>query len=178
MNITVCYEPTAKELGKASMLFVEKKPLFLFTLGLLNLLVGFVLLVIMLKWVLQGLDTKEWFAALGALAWLLGRRRLNQWVLCRRMKRSPVVGKPLSIVLSYNGIIWSGRQLRSGRLSWEQVKYVFEAGDGFVLPNSFTQFLWLPFSGFKNKKEIDTLRTVFKEKKMTYRIFPRWYCQT
>ncbi len=149
MDIHIQYQPSARELAKASSLFIEKKPLFLYGVGFLNLFIILLLVIMLLKLIVMGLNWNEGIASLGAAVWLFGRRPFNEWLLLKRMQSSKVVEKPISIDISLNGIVWSGKGLSPGNISWSQIKYVMAAKNGFVIPNAFTRFLWLPFRGFR-----------------------------
>lgn len=176
MNIKIEYQPTAKELVKASSLFAEKKPFLLFTVGFLNIFASLFLLIFFLKLVLVGLLPNEWLAAVGCSLWLFGRRPFNEWLLYQRMKGSLVLSKPITVEISRNGVVWSGKGLRQGNMSWDQIKYVMEAQNGFILPNSFTRFLWLPFRGFQSPQEVEELRKLITDMKIVHRIFAKWQC--
>lgn len=175
MNITIEYEPTAKELANASSLFIEKKPFLLYTVGFINLIAGFVLFIMILKLIMIGLLPNEWLATFGALLWLFGRKPFNEWLLFRRMKQSPVVGRPLKVELSRNGIVWSGKGLIPGHMPWEYIKYIIEAQNGFLVPNNLTQFLWLPSRGFSST-DIDEFKKLLLEKGVVLRSYPKWKC--
>lgn len=176
MDIHVQYQPTAKELARASSLFLEKKPLFLYGVGFINLFIIFILGIMVLKLFVLGLNRNEWIATLGSSLWLFGRRPLNEWVLFRRMKSSKVVEKPITVDISFNGIVWSGKSLRPGQIAWDQIKYIMETKNGFILPNAFTKFLWLPFRGFQSEQDVITLREAFIEKRIVLREYKSWGC--
>lgn len=176
MNIKIEYVPTAKELVRASSLFAEKKPFLLYAVGFLNIFSGLFLFIFVLKLIMVGLLPNEWLAAIGCALWLFGRRPFNEWLLYQKMKRSIVLSKPITIEISRNGVVWSGKGLRQGNMSWDQIKYVMEAKNGFVFPNTFTRFLWLPFRGFKSPEEIEELKKLFIEKKLVHRTFLKWEC--
>ncbi len=182
MNIKIEYQPTAKELTKASSLFAEKKPFLLYTVGFINIFAGIFLVIFSLTLVVSIVNSKvsfpiQWLAALAVcFLWLFGRRPFNEWLLYQRMKRSIVLSKPITIEISLNGIVWAGKGLRQGHMTWDQVKYVLEAKNGFVFPNSFTTFLWLPFRAFNSPGDIQDLRNIIIEKKIVHRVFSRWEC--
>lgn len=176
MNIQIQYDPTAQELARASSLFVEKKPVLLFMVRLINIFSGILLFILLIKLVRVGLLPNEWLAVTAACAWLFGRRPFNEWLLAKRMKGSLVIGKTLTVMLSRNGIVWSGQGLRSGDLPWANIKYVMETQNGFILPNLLTQFLWLPFRGFKTPADIEEFRAYLKEMKIDIRLYAKWRC--
>lgn len=176
MNIKIEYQPTAKELARASSLFAEKKPFLLFAVGFINIVAIFFLIIFVLKLIFIGLLLNEIIAAIGCFIWFFGRRPFNEWILYQRMKRSIVLAKPITIEVSRNGIVWSGKGLRSGNMSWDQIKYVLEAKNGFVLPNTFTKFLWLPIRGFQSPQDIQDFKTLIIEKKIVHRVFSKWEC--
>lgn len=177
MLIKVTYEPTAKELANASSLFIEKKPFMLFAIGFLNVFAGIILLIIVFKLVVvKMLLPSEWLALLGASLWLFVRRPFNEWLLRLRMKNSFLLGYPLTVEITLNGIAWSGKRVRTESMGWEVVKYVMEAKNGFLLPNAVTKFLWLPFRGFESDDQIDAFRTFVTERKIPHRVYSRWEC--
>ncbi len=176
MDIKVEYQPTPRELAKASSLYVEKKPLLLVTVGIINIAMGILFALFVLKMVLLTLTFNDWMALIICALWLFGRRPFNEWLLYKRMKNSLVVSKPLIIEISRNGVVWSGKGLRQGHMTWDEIKYILEAQNGFVMPNTFTRFLWLPFRGFNSADDLKILRDLIAEKKIVHRVFPRWVC--
>lgn len=176
MNIEVTYTPTAKTLANASSLFIEKKPFLLGIVTIVNLLAGLLIVAMIAKLFVLGLTPQEWSAAIVALIWIFGRRPFNEWLLYRKMKKSSVINKPITITLSGNGIIWSGEQLKKGEFNWNNMSYVMETQNGWICPYSATKFLWLPFDAFKNNDEIEELRTFFKERQIACRLFKKWTC--
>lgn len=176
MDIKIQYQATAKELTRASILFAEKKPFLLYSIGILNLLMGFFLVIFVLKFILSHLTYNELIAALICAAWIFGRRPINEWYLYYKMKHSKVLEKPILIEVSLNGIVWSGKGLRFGHMNWNEIKYVLETENGFIIPNAFTRFLWLPYRGFKSPSDIQTLKDFILDKRIVYRAFPNWKC--
>ena len=177
MNIKIEYQPNAKELTKASSLFAEKKPFLLYTVGFINIFAAIFLVIFFVTLVMfKGLLPNQWLAAAICFLWLFGRRPFNEWLLYQRMKRSLVLSKPITIEISLNGIVWSGKGLRQGHMTWDQVKYVLEAKNGFVFPNTFTTFLWLPFRAFNSPQDIQDLRKVIIERQIVHRVFNKWMC--
>ncbi|MBS0288910.1 MAG: YcxB family protein [Proteobacteria bacterium] len=176
MNIKIEYQPTAKELAKASSLFAEKKPLLLFVVGFINIVLGFFFIIFILKFIKLGLTLQDILALIICTLWLFGRRPFNEWLLRQRMKNSLILNKPITIEVSRNGLVWSGKGLRQGNMTWDQITYILQAKNGFVLPNTFTRFLWLPFRGFSNDDEIEAFKALIKEKEILVRLFPKWEC--
>lgn len=176
MNITIEYEPSATELAKASSLFVEKKPFLLYIVGFVNIIAGLISAVLIFKLFKMGLLPNEWLALLCACLWLFARRPFNEWLLLKRMKNSPVIGKTITVELSLNGIVWSGKGLIPGHMSWDQIKYVIEVQNGFLIPNNLTQFLWLPFRGFSSADKIEELKNFLNQKQVVLRAYPNWQC--
>ncbi len=176
MNIKIEYQPTARELAKASSLYVEKKPFLLFTIGIINIFMGILFALFVLKLVLLKLTPQDWAAMLVCGLWLFLRRPFNEWLLYQRMKKSLVVSKPIVIEISMNGIVWSGKGLRPGHMTWDEIKYILEAENGFVFPNTFTRFLWLPFRGFKSPQALQMLRDTIVEKQIVHRVYSKWKC--
>lgn len=176
MHIQVNYEPTATELANASLLFVEKKPFLLIVVGIINLLASLLIIIMILKVITQGLHPNEWLALIGGSLWLFARRPLNRWLLTRKMRKSPAIDKPVSIDITLNGIVWSGKGLQPGKMPWENIRYLLVAQNGFILPHNFSQFLWLPYRGFAFTEKIDEFEATLKEKKILLRRFPKWVC--
>lgn len=176
MNIKIEYQPTAKELAKASSLYVEKKPFLLFTIGIINIFMGILFALFVLKLVFIKLTPQDWAATFVCALWLFFRRPFNEWLLYQRMKKSLVISKPIIIEISMNGIVWSGKGLRQGHMTWDDIKYVLEAENGFVFPNTFTRFLWLPFRGFASPEDLQALRDTIVEKQIVHRVYAKWKC--
>ena len=174
MKIHIEYEPTPQELGNASALFVEKKPFLLLLVILSNILVGFVVISIAALFFLKlSLTLAQWISLGVGLLWLFGRPYFHKWLLHRRMKNSLVIGKPISIEMTLNGIVWSGKGLRPGAMQWEHIKYIIEVKNGYILPNSFTRFLWIPFRGFESPAFIDTFRKFIIEKRIVLKVYSK-----
>jgi len=176
MDIRITYTPTAQELVKASSLFVEKKPLFKYAVGFFNILVALFLTIMLLKLFKLGLNIHESIAFVIGACWLFGRRPFNEWLLMKRMQRSKVVNKPIEVSISLNGIAWAGKGIAPGSMTWDQVKNIMEAKNGFLLPNSLTRFLWLPFRGFESELQINELRKALEAKNIKLHKFKRWAC--
>lgn len=176
MNIKIEYEPTAKELTKASSLFAEKKPLLLYTVGLVNIFMAVLFVIFFLKVLFLPSNMQDLIPLFICAVWLFGRRPFNEWLLYRRMKKSIVLSKPITIEISRNGVVWSGKGLRQGNMTWDQIKYVMEAQNGFVFPNTFTRFLWVPFRGFASPDDLQNLRDLIVEKQVVLRVYRRWRC--
>lgn len=175
MYIRIHYEPSLQELARASSLFIEKKPFIFLTVGFINLIAGLFTLILIFKLYLQGLLANEWLALVGAMLWLWGRRPFSQWLLQRRMKHSRVLHKPITIEISLNGISWSGKGLLAGNIAWQDIKYLLETKNGFIIPNRFSKFLWVPFRGFKSTEHIQQFQSLISEKKIKH-LFTRRVC--
>jgi len=155
MHIQVEYLTAAPELAHASIAFLEKKPFVRALILLSNAIVCFVALALLLLFsVMHTLNLSQWVALLTAGLWLFGRKPLHTWVLSRRMHQATTIGKVLIVSLSQNGITWSGRGLVPGNMAWKDLKYLVRTREGFILPQSFTRFLWLPFHGFSSPEDI------------------------
>ena len=176
LTIHIEYEPTAQELANASILLIEKKPLMLITMGLINLLTGVLLFIMVLKLCLLGLNLNEGLVTFTLAAWLFGRRPFSRWLLHYRMKRVRALNKPIAVEISPNGITWQGKGIIPGSLAWEQVKYLLEAKNGFILPQALNRFLWLPFRGFPSPTAIESFKRLIKEKRITHRLYQKWQC--
>ena len=176
MDISVTYQPTAKELANASSLFIEKKPFLRLVVTIVNVMAGLLVIIMVTKLFVMGLIIQEWGVLFGSLVWIFGRRPFNEWLLYKKMLRSGIMDKPLTIDFSLNGIVWSGEALKNGQLSWAQVKYVMLAQNGFVLPHSSTRFLWAPFRAFKNPNEVEVLKSMIQEQHIQIREYPKWVC--
>lgn len=176
MHIKVEYQATLKELSRASLLFAEKKLFMRYAVLLLNILVGGFALIFLLYLLLIGFAVNILLAGLVCLIWLIGRRPFYGWLLYQNIKRSPVIEKIITIELSLNGIVWSGKGLKVGNLPWMSLKYALEAQNGFVLPNNFTTFLWLPFRGFASPEAIEDFRALLAEKKISLLPYKKWRC--
>ncbi len=176
MEIHVNYQPTAKELMKASSLFVEKKPFFLLIIRAMNVFATIIVLLMIVKVTQFGITPEETMAGMTALLWLFARRPLNEWLLTQRLKKSKILDVPINVTLSLNGITWAGKGLAPGNMPWEHIRYVFEAKNGIIIPNAATRFLWLPFRGFKSPQQITELQQLFDDKKIIRRKYPKWEC--
>lgn len=177
MQISITYEPNAKELAKASALFIEKKTLMLYTIGFINVFAWLILLLLILKlFVVKSLVPNESLAGISACLWLFGRRPFTDWLLQTRMKNTFLLNSPLTIDVSLNGLAWHGKQIRSESMKWTDIKFAFESKNGFVLPNAFSRFLWLPFRGFKSQDEINALRQMLLDNNIVLKKYPQWEC--
>lgn len=176
MEIHTSYQPTIKELVKAGSLFIEKKPFFLLTIQIMNVFAIVILALIILKLFKFGLTPEEWMAMITGLAWLFGRRPFNEWLLFQRMKSNKVLEYPIKVVISLNGLMWEGKGLATGHMPWEQIRYIMEAKNGFLIPNVSTRYLWLPFRSFKSSDDLSEFRSLLNEKKIIRRAFPKWEC--
>lgn len=177
MDIKVSYQPTAKELMKASSIYVEKKPFFLLLITLMNAFAVFIFVVICFKLFKVGaLLPEEWMGACMALIWLFARRPLNEWLLLKRLEDSKILEVPIEVTLTLNGIMWAGKGLAPGHMPWKDIPYVFEVKNGLVVPNASTRYLWLPYRGFKTTQDVTELLALFDEKKIIRRKYPKWEC--
>jgi hypothetical protein len=176
MNITATYKPTALELAHASSLFIEKKPFLRFAVGLINLFAGILVVIFVTKLFYMGISLQEWSALVIGLLWIFGRRPFNEWLLYRKMCKSMVLDKQMTIAFSRNGIIWSGEALKNGQMSWAQIKYIMIAQNGMILPQTATRFLWVPFRAFDHPDDIEFLRAFAEERHIHLRSFPKWIC--
>lgn len=177
MNIKLTYEPNAKELARASALFIEKKPFMLYTIGFINIFSWLILLILVLKlFVIKSILPNEALAGIGACLWIFARRSFSQWLLYTRMKNSFLLNASLTIEISLNGLAWSGQRIRSESLKWQDVKFALETKNGFILPSANTQFLWLPFRGFSSTAEVDAFREMLIDKKIVLRKYLNWEC--
>lgn len=176
MNIELTYEPTVDELTKASSLFIEKKPFLKVAVMVMNVVAIILILLTIAKFWLLSLTAQDASTVIIALLWIFGRKPFNEWLLRRKMKKSLVVNKPITIALSNNGIVWKGETLKSGNLNWAHVAYLIEAKNGFILPYSGTKFLWIPFRAFKDNHAAEDIRSFLNERHITLRRFPKWAC--
>ena len=177
MKINIRYQPTAQELAKASSLYIEKKPFMYYAILVINGFAYLILLIMILKAVLiSALMPNEWLAGVSACLWIFGRKPFNEWLLFQRMKRSQLLDTTLSIDISLNGIAWTGPRVVPGSLKWNEIRYILEAKNGFVLPIGGSQFLWLPFRGFSESAEIEALKQALTEHHIKLRLYPNWEC--
>jgi len=176
MKITVSYKPTLSELVKASSLYIEQKPFFRVAILAVNAFSILVLLLLLIKFYFASLLPNEWLAMFGAFAWLFGRRPLNEWLLRLKLKNIHVLDSPLKIEISLNGLIWSAKGLIPGHLAWHDIKYVVEAQNGYLVPDSATHFLWIPFHGFTSQHDLEMLKKHLEEKHIKIRLYKKWRC--
>ena len=177
MNIRIEYQPNAKELARASALFIEKKPVIMFGVAIMNIVTGIVVALLLGVFFMQHhLDLNQSMAVVLGSLWLFGRKPFHEWLLRRKMQGAKILQMPITINVSLNGITWSGKGLKNGNMSWDQVHSILQAKNGFVMPNTFTRFLWLPFRGFQSPEQIEDFKALIKEKKIVYRIFSNWEC--
>lgn len=177
MNISVSYEPSAKELANASALFVEKKPFMRYSIGFLNGFAWVILAIIVVKALfVHSFLPNELLACFGACLWLFGRRPFNNWLLLQRMKRSLLINTQVNINISLNGVSWSGKRIVTASLRWNDFSYAFEAKNGFVIPAGGSQFLWVPFRGFAASTDINAFRETLQEHNIALHAYPKWEC--
>lgn len=175
MKISITYEPNAKELANASFLFIENRPFIRFTIGFINIFAYLILFILLFELY----HNHEWLpnealAFAGVLFWLWIRRPLTRLILRLRMKSYYLLNMPLTIDVSLNGIAWSGKRVKSESLTWDQVKSVLESKNGFVIPNAFSKFLWIPFRGFQSQQDIEAFRQMLRDKSVAIKTFPKW----
>lgn len=176
MDITATYQASATELAKASSLFIEKKRFLMFAVWAMNILGGLLIIAMVTKLFMVGLNLSEWGVLVGALLWIFGRRPFNEWLLLKKMRASKVSDKSITVTFSLNGIVWSGEALKNGNLSWAHIPYVMIAQNGLVIPQGATQFLWVPFRAFPDQSAIDNLTHVMQEHRILIRKYPQWRC--
>lgn len=177
MKISITYEPTAKELVKASSLFIEKKPFMFYTIGFINIFAWLIFAILIVKLiVVKTLTPTEGLASVSACAWLFGRRVVSEAILNSRMKSSFILNTPLTIDISLNGLAWHGKRIRSESMKWSDITFAFEAKNGFVIPNAFSKFLWLPFRGFQSSEDINAFRQMLVDRNIAIKTFPKWEC--
>lgn len=177
MQISIHYEPTAKELANASSLFIEKKPFMRYSIGFINGFAYIILSIILLKALfVHALLPNEILAGIGACLWIFGRRPFNEWLLLQRMKRSLLLNTCITIDVSLNGITWSGKRIVTASLKWNEFSYALEAKNGFVIPTSGPQFLWLPFRGFSSSDNLNAFRQTLNQHKIIVSVYPKWEC--
>lgn len=177
MQISVSYELTAKELARASALFIEKKPFMRYSIGFLNGFACVILAILLLKALfIHNMLPNEILAGIGACAWLFGRRPFSEWLLLQRMKRSLLLNTHVTVDVSLNGISWSGKRIVTASLKWNDFSYALEAQNGFVLPTGRSQFLWIPFRGFSSSTDLERFRETLNEHKIVLQTYPQWIC--
>lgn len=177
MEIKATYQPTAQELMKASSLFIEKKPFFLILIGLMNIFAMLIFALMCVKLAtIHTLHPEEWLAGLTSLLWVFGRRPANEWLILQRLKNNKILQLPITVTLSLNGIMWEGKGLAPGHMSWNNIRYVFEAKNGFVIPNAGARYLWLPYRSFSSDSDINAIKQMITERKIIVRYYPKWEC--
>lgn len=176
MNMKIEYQANAQELSRASSLYMENQPFLRVTILFMNFAVSIMLILVLCKIAFIGFNINDVVALIGGSLWLFARRPINDWILLRRMRKSPIIDKAMTIEISLNGIVWEGKGLIPGKISWDQVKAVLETQNGFILYNTFTRFLWVPFRGFQSSEQIEALQALIREKKITHRLFANYLC--
>lgn len=161
--ITVNYQPNANQLAKASLLFIEKKPILQIAILFLNIMAVLLTGLALLKFMLPGLTMEELGMTFVCIFWIFARKPISLWFIARKIKKDPTKTKAIEIVLSKNGIVWSGEGLQNGQLAWKYVPYIIKAEQGYILPSSLTRFLWLPLSCFKSPHEIKEFQGLLTE---------------
>jgi len=174
--IKISYVSDAESIGRASALFTDNKPLFKITVLLLNILAVFLSFILVLKIIVDGVAFADIPIIIGCVAWLSLRKRLNCWIFTKKVANSPIINKRIDITISLNGVVWSGEKLLSGKLSWQDISYSIEAQNGFILPYSFSKFLWLPFSGFERESNLNKFREILQSKKIKLKPYYKWRC--
>ncbi len=153
MNIQLNFTPKSDSLAKASMLYLEKKPIIGISIWLLNGLCFLVALALCLKWGLTGqMFGSDILVFIVAILWLGARRSMILWMLQKRLKNNQAITLPLRINLSSNGISWGGDKLQSGSVQWDKITRIFKMNNGYVLPVSGTRFIWTPLSAYKDEQ--------------------------
>lgn len=177
MEIKVTYQPTIQELTKASSLFIEKKPFFLILINIMNLFAIVIIILICLKLLTpHTISPEEWMAGITTLLWLFGRRPANEWLIAQRLKNNRILQLPIHITLSLNGIMWEGKGLTPGNMSWNNIRYVFEAKNGIIIPNAGARYLWLPYRGFSSENDINQIKQLITDRNIIVRSYRKWEC--
>lgn len=177
MDITVNYKPTVKELARSSLLFAEKRPIMMFLVGIINA-IAWILLGIMTLYfiVFFKLNLSQLFIIVTMLTWLFGRKRFFGWILKRRMEKSLIVDQPITINITRNGIAWHGSKIRPNSINWEDLKYIIEAGNGYILPHSYNKFLWIPHRGFETPDQLVEFAKYLGIRQTVMRSYLKWLC--
>lgn len=163
MNLSFSYLTEPKEFAEASLIFVETKPVLKFLLLLMNIAIFCLLILITFKGYKVGLEPQEWSMILMIVLWLFGRKKFNRWVFFKKFNKQTFDKQTLNLNFSRNGLIWSGEKFAKGEVNWSQIKYVIELKNGFILPVSGTQFLWLPERVFEPVEQKQSLIDLIRE---------------
>src|SRR5690606_24434647 len=173
--IKIRYTPEPKILGRASLFFAEKKPFIAFVIIFFNIIMTLIFTVMLLKLILvHVITTQELLSFIVCILWLFGRKPLTAKMLTRKMENQTNTQFPMEIEVSDNGIIWHGKKMNDGTLSWRYLKKVYKTQNGYIVPGSVTRFLWVPFDGFKNTKEQAEFESILEKKQVILKHYPNW----
>lgn len=176
MNIKIQYTINESEMARASFIFSEKKPFILYSVGFLNIIAFLLILIMIIKGLLLNLNPQESVLTALMASWLFLRKPFARWLFRRKMKKSPINGKVMTIEISRNGIIWSGEGIKTNHLAWQHISYILELKNGFIIPFSVNRFLWIPFTGFKSKLQIEKIKSLIVDKHVPLRDYPKISC--
>lgn len=176
MNIQVRYTIDAPTMAKASFIYTEKKPFVLYGVGFVNIFAFLLFGIMLLKGILLSLNGQE-FAILACMGlWLFARKPVSRYIFHRKMKKLNTLDKVMSIDISRNGIVWQGEGIKPGHLAWQHVSYILQLNNGFIVPYSLNRFLWIPYSGFKSKLQVEKIQNLIKDKQVPIRHYPKYSC--
>lgn len=183
--ITIQYPIDIKELARAGLLFTEKKRFLQLSIFILNTFAVLLIGVMVLKFLLlpqspQGLigslSLSECFIVLLCVFWLGGRKRLNEWILLKKVANQHLDGKEMTIVASRNGITWEGKGLMKGKMDYRDLRYALVAQNGCILPIGLTRYLWIPYRGFTSKAAQQEFEDLIKARGIKIRLFLSYRC--
>lgn len=176
MTLSFSYLTEPKEFAHASFIFIETKPVLKFLVLLVNIAVIFILLLLGVKGYKVGLEPQEWFMTVMILLWLFARRRFNRWIFIKKFNKQLFSQQTLNLDFSRNGLIWFGEKFTKGEAHWGQIKYVLQVKNGFILPISPTQFLWLPERVFESAVQKQSLIDLLTEMNIKIKSYTQWVC--
>lgn len=177
MHIVNEYTPDPQELSKASLIYLEKKPLLQIIIFIVNLFAILFFLLICVKIAITlSIAWQEIIALLFTGFWIFGRKPFNLWLFKRRMNESVSLKSPIKIEITLNGIAWSGQRLKKGSIPYDDLKWVLRVKNGFIIPSHISRFLWLPDHGFKDHTNEKQFFEFLVEKNIPLRIYDEWEC--
>lgn len=136
------------------MVFMERKPLLRLSVTFFNVLTSlFALIMIAKAWLLKTVTWQEAGMVLFCLLWLFGRKPFTQMMLIRKMRNQTRHNNPLELSISKNGIVWTGKGIRQGSVSWQHIKKIYVLRNGYIVPCHLAKFLWIPLKEFHSKED-------------------------
>jgi hypothetical protein len=166
--ITVEYQPNVNEMTKATLDFLECRPLIK-TMTLLMKICCFIMgVAYILKATANILNLHDMLVILFVLTWLFGQRSINNFILKRNLTRKKIHQTTNKFYLHQHKILWqTTTDNKQTEQRWKQIKYIYQNKDGYIIPaigaKNAGKFIWLPKRGFNNLRAENDFLDLLKQ---------------